>query len=85
MLAWIDTNHYFHYVMSQLSNVNDNKFVAASLFNGRIDYLGFVSEMEDKMKEFEKRSYDKQTRFDVVNMVRNCIARHLNNGGKIND
>lgn len=46
LLAWMDTGHYFYYIMSQLPNVNDNKFVAAALFNGHMDYLGFVNEFD---------------------------------------
>ena len=46
LLAWMDTGHYFYYIMSQLSSVNDNKFVAAALFNGHMDYLGFVNEFD---------------------------------------
>lgn len=61
LLAWIDVNHYFYGVMSNLSMVNNKAENAHKLLMDYFDYLPFVDEFKKSDKFFNKAS-----RFQVV-------------------
>ena len=76
LLTWIDTNHYFYGVMSKLSDVKDNKFIAGGLLNAHMDYLGFVKEFEDNMNRVESSRDYKVRRFNVVKKLKQLIDKY---------
>ena len=66
-MAWTSTKHYFYKVMSKFNTVNNDKQVAARLFDGRFDYLGFVKDF--KYEEFMKMDNQQKIKLNLTRLI----------------
>lgn len=76
LLAWVDTNHYFYKVMSQLGIVNNDPMIADTLFHGKFRFLEYAQDMEVLIKKAEKYKRKYSKRNVVFSIIRDLISKY---------
>ena len=72
LLAWVDVNHYFHNVVANLHTINDDKMVAAKLFQNHMDYLRFYKTLQPLYNIRHRfKNKDAMEKF-LVDLVKQC-------------